>query len=276
MERSHAQSHGCSAVFCGDGGDSSFCSESIGMSVDDYLFWHGLRLKALSLSAQVAVCRDTLAWGVFIGAMKRWLFGGRLDDFRGRLLRAATLSAPLVRANALRQGHYPHPWFRAASTIPWRSIFRVGNLAATPTLYNPFLDPSEWQPPLVSPLYSQPVLELCLRIPVYIHFLGGHDRGLARAAFADEIPDAIRRRRWKDRAPGSFEDITHHNRNFLRERLLGGVLSQRGLIDRAAVEKVLSGEAAKSDFFIGELYTFLDLELWLQHFASPASLRVAA
>jgi asparagine synthase (glutamine-hydrolysing) len=142
----------------------------------------------------------------------------------------------------------------------------MGNLMATPEFYDPFLDAACSYPLAIAPLYSQPVLELTLRIPIYVHFDQGWDRGLARRAFAGDIPEPIRQRRWKDRAPGSFEEITIRNRDFMRETILGGSLAQNGLIDQVAVENVLRGDLSNRSFFVGELYTFLDLEMWLRHF----------
>src|SRR5690606_32513527 len=91
-----------------------------------------------------------------------------------------------------------------------------------------------------SPLKSQPLLELCMRIPVEVHQKGGLDRRVARAAFRHDIPEDIYRRKSK-----SFS--THRSRNMLtgrssevRETLLGGYLIENGYLDEKTVSESLS------------------------------------
>jgi asparagine synthase (glutamine-hydrolysing) len=268
LERDLARATGVTAIVSGDGGDSQFGRHSISLAVDDYLNRNGLKWKAVPLAAQVALAEDTLVWEVLAGAIQRWVTGGRMDDFRQKLLRAATLGPERIRERALSRSDYPHPWFEGLARVPWCTIQRLGNLMMAPEFYDPFCDVRDPLPAVVSPLYAQPVVEACLRIPVYVHFHQGHDRGLARLAFAEELDPAIRQRRWKDRAPGSVEAITFRNKKFLRDVLLGGVLAQQGLINPTSIEHVLAGGASQREFSVIQLYSYLDLELWARHFAT--------
>jgi asparagine synthase (glutamine-hydrolysing) len=276
LEREISRPRSCTAVFNGDGGDSSFGSESIGLAVDDYLRLSGPRWDVISLAAQVALCRDTLVWNVLAGAFRRRYFGTSMRDYRQSLLKASMLTPKANHDAALRGASFPHPWFRDINPVPWVTIWRLGNLMRSPQFYDPFCDASDPVPPSIAPLYTQPVVELALRIPIYVHFLEGHDRGLARRAFQGEIPDEIRNRRWKDRAPGSLEEMTFHNREFIRETLLDGNLAREGVIDRTGVEQVLRGNPVKRQFFVGELYTYLDLEIWSRHFVRHPAQPMAA
>ena len=105
------------------------------------------------------------------------------------------------------QGHQSvsHPWFRGQRRVPWDTIRRIGTLMMAPDYYSVAVPADAPVPEILAPLYSQPVIEVLLRIPIHTHFHRGRDRGLARMAFVGEAPEPILRRLWKDRAPGFHE-----------------------------------------------------------------------
>ena len=276
-EISAAEARGHTAIFSGDGGDSTFGGEAVGLVVDDFLSREHLKWRIIPLAAQVALYKDSIVWKILLDGLRRWCFGARMHDFRERLMMSSGLGAKALRDSVRNETQYPHTWFRNLDHVPWRTIWRMGNLLNTPSFYDPFRDAREMYPQRVAPLYAQPVIELALSIPLYVHFLNGFERGLARRAFADDIPQAICRRRWKDRVPGSFEDMTLGNREFIRETSGGGNLARRGLrINIDAIDELLSGAGRDKSFFVGELYTFMDLELWSRHFHAPRDQGVVA
>jgi asparagine synthase (glutamine-hydrolysing) len=267
MERQLAKQRPYTAVFSGDGGDSSFGAEAIRHSVDDSLRLRGLSISLLKLSSDVALRIDSLTWKVFARALLRWARGSSMDDFRDRLILKQSLAARRIQDTALRAKCFPHPWFSGLQNVPWHVIRRLGSLILTPEFYDP-LSPSNAGVPLsVAPLYSQPVVELALRIPIYVHFNEGIDRWLARKAFSADVPTPILRRLWKDRAPGSFEALAHFNRTLLRDVILGGSLGNSGLIDCSAIEEIFKGDFSKSNYLLGELFALFDLALWIDHFS---------
>jgi asparagine synthase (glutamine-hydrolysing) len=271
MEHRIGQSHPHSAVFCGDGGDSGFGGECISQAVEDFLRLRGLSGGIVKLASQVALRTNRLVWGVLARSLRRSWFGSSMTDYRAKLLIGAALVSAGIRGAALRSSFYPHPWFESCEHVPWHVIGRLGNLTGTPELYNPFLAPGAFAPYVAAPLYSQPVVELILRIPIYIHFYQGHERGLARAAFQKEVPPAILRRQWKDRAPGAFEDLVRRNRVFLYETLLGGVLCKERILDSAAIRDALSEDFSTRQFQAAELMNYLHLENWLRHFSDGSA-----
>jgi asparagine synthase (glutamine-hydrolysing) len=132
-------------------------------------------------------------------------------------------------------------------------------------------EPQSVETPLeLAPLYSQPVTELSLRIPLHVHFEHGIERGLARRAFAEDVPAAILRRLWKDRAPGHAEGVMRANRALFRDIVLGGALAQARLIDCSTIEAMLAGTFSKGAYFVGELFALLDLELWIRNLSRYA------
>jgi asparagine synthase (glutamine-hydrolysing) len=264
------------AVFTGDGGDSSFGGECIPYAVDDFLRLKGLSKGLVTLASQVALRTGTLTWRVLGSAIRRRMRGAAMKDDSDKLLIGSALVAEHLRGVAFDSARHPHPWFSDCEDVPWHVIYRLGDLIAPAEFYNPFIEPAAFSPYIASPLYSQPVLELCLRIPTYTHLHEGRDRGLARVAFKTEIPEQIRRRQWKDRFPGAMETIVRQNRAYLCDVLVGGVLCKEGFLDRIAVQNALSGRFSTRQFYVGELMNYLHLELWLRNFASAKAAAMAA
>lgn len=270
MEKELAMRQPYSATISGHGGDSVFGAEAVRHVLDDFLRLRGPRLGALNIASDVALRTDGLAWVVLAGAVRRWLRGSRMQDFRNRLMNRQSLAASHLQSTALRMDRFPHPWFREHADVPWHVIRRVGALILPTEFYDPTQPPSAEAPLELAPLYSQPVTELSLRIPLHVHFGLGIERGLARKAFAEDVPPAILSRLWKDRAPGHAEAVALHNRALFRDIVLGGALAQARLIDCATIEGMLEGAFSKGAYFVGELFALLDLELWMRRVSDCA------
>jgi asparagine synthase (glutamine-hydrolysing) len=260
VERAIACERAATAVFCGDGGDSGFCADSCVYAVSEYLHRHGLRAEAFRLAAQVALRMEQSTWSVLYRSIRRQLRGSGMEQQRAVVLTASRLLSRALLQTFSTYSHYPHPWFSAVDRVPWALIRRLGMLLSTPEFYN--VAPGASAPEVVAPLYSQPAMELFLRIPLYRHFEDGRERGLARRAFVQDVPSQILRRTWKDRSPGAYDELVVRNRKFLRELLLGGVLMEEGLLDHAAVEDALSDRLSKSPVYPGEIFRHLDVEIW--------------
>jgi asparagine synthase (glutamine-hydrolysing) len=196
--------------------------------------------------------------------MRRWLFGAKMSEQLPSLLMGSRLVAAQVREDFAIPESYPHPWFSHLRQVPWDLLRRLGILVATPEFYN-VTDVARPEPEIIAPLYAQPAIELFLRIPIHVHAERGHDRGLARRAFAREVPEGILRREWKDRAPGFHSEVLQRNLDFIRELFLDGVLVSEGLLDRTAVEAALAPGPAKTAVLPVEIYRHLDVEIWARY-----------
>lgn len=260
LEHRIARDHHASAVFCGDGGDSGFCGDTFAYAVSEHLHRRGLTLQAWRLAGQVASLTEESTWTVVIKSLRRWLRGAGMEHQLKMLLPASRLLSEELRASYSSTTDFPHPWLSDSHPIPWALVRRLGTLLAPPEFYN--IAKGARAPEVIAPLYSQPVTELLLRIPLDVHFQNGRERGLARNAFAEDLPPEIVRRTWKDRAPGFLDELVHRHRKFLRELLLDGVLVHEGLLDRVAVEDALSDRISTSPVFPGELLRHLDVEIW--------------
>ena len=264
VEHRLATERKATAVFTGDGGDSGFCSDSFPYAVSDYLRRHGPRPAALRLASEVALRTERSTWAVLLSSTRHWLFGAKMSEQLPALLMGSRLVSAQLRDARTIPDNYPHPWFGELRHVPWDLIRRLGVLVSTPEFYN-VTDAAQAEPEVVSPLYAQPAVELFLRIPIHVHAEGGRDRGLARRAFAREVPEPILQRLWKDRAPGFHSEVLLRNLDLVREILLDGVLVNEGLLDRAAVEAALAPGPSKTDVLPVEIYRHLDVEVWARY-----------
>src|SRR4051794_21816357 len=96
---------------------------------------------------------------------------------------AATGCVPIQdvdRADVLnsvrRDDRFDHPWITASEHLPPAKIDQVYYLIDPPEFYDPFHKPAH--PERVFPLWSQVVIETCLRIPSYILTYDGQDRSI--------------------------------------------------------------------------------------------------
>jgi asparagine synthase (glutamine-hydrolysing) len=168
-----------------------------------------------------------------------------------------------------------HPWFRNHERAP-RGIAMIALGLCMPfEFYHPLGKLDDADPEWLYPLFSQQLVELCLRIPSYIHAYNGRDRELVRDAFRGDVPLDILRRHWKDRGEGQSETALSVNIAFAREMLLDGILTSSGYLDRRRTELVLKGTPTKQATYPNEVIDYLLIETWLRNTTS-AQQRIAA
>jgi asparagine synthase (glutamine-hydrolysing) len=262
--------HAASATFTGDGGDCAFGSFCIGEAATAYLRRYGPRPAVVRLAAESASILRQTTWHALKRALQMWLTGRSLTSLAALNHEARKLvTEDVVRGCEATPAI--HPWLAGLRHAPWEPISKLGVLLGTPDLYSGQAHPSAAGPEIVAPIYSQPLIELALRIPADVLFAGGYDRGLARRAFRGDVAAPILNRLWKDRAGDFHEQLIRRNLDWLREIFLDGVLVGEGLLDRAAVERALAPGLAKSEVFPGELLRHLDTEIWARRWVQRRS-----
>lgn len=268
LERPLAAETKATAVFTGDGGDAILGSHSISFTALDYMCREGFRAELLTIASEVALLTHTSTWRVLRGALR-----GASQRNTTRLREARQLVNENVFSAALDERlSHQHPWFDSAS-VP-SSISRMLPFSETGDFfYDPLLAPEEPYAEPIAPLLSQPFVETCLRIPSYLHFEGHRDRGLARRAFAAEVPPPILARHWKDRVQGFPEEVLRQGRSFIREFLLDGVLAKEKLLDARRLELALSTRNIKTSVHVGEILDHVVTEAWIRTWAASHSLR---
>jgi asparagine synthase (glutamine-hydrolysing) len=239
-------------MFNGEGGDAVFCSTSYVFAIDHCLRRYGISFRTLRTAAQVARRRDRTVWNILWKALAREMLGESTHDRERTLEPFSRLVSSEVRE---------------ASSVNLETLLRMGPLAFALNFYDASASHHDAAPYAASPLCSQPVVELCARIPVDVHFADGRNRGLARRAFAAEVPEPILRRQWKDRPLLQLGEVIALNLPFIREHLLEGRLVKERLLNRAAVEQALSDGPTRSGAIGSEILMHLDLELWIRDLA---------
>lgn len=273
LEAALASEHGAEAVFNGWGGDQLFFQDGAFWAAGDYLVREGFRPGLFGLALDAARIERVSVWNVLYAALaqfavrRRWNLTDDAAKFRN-------LIRPEVVEEVRHSAAFMHPLLRHADGIPSGKLWQLHQLLCGPwECDDPFGAPED--PDRVAPLYSQPILELSLRTPVYLLVSGGWDRAIARRAFQADIPREILNRRHK----GGIEDhvlaILKHNLPLLRELLINGALVREGIIDRTKLIEVLSGNATRIQTSRGELYDYFGIEAWLRRWGHYA-LRAAA
>ncbi len=249
-----ARGAGLPLLMDGGGGDNVFCSlQSASPVADCLLSLGGWRRLGATVSSVAEVAQVSIAQ-VVRAAVRR--AARRSRDHRWPVERSFLSHDALVRLPAKPA----HPWLRAPQgTLPGRAA-HVALIAAGQS-YVEGLDP-EREPHLAVPLLAQPLVELCLRIPSWLWFEQGLSRAIARRAFADELPAAIVRRRSKGTPDSFVAQVFERNRVRICDELLGGELAGLGLLDRAALARVLDSRRPLGDRYLQRIMTLYDAEIW--------------
>lgn len=245
---------GARAIFDGGGGDNVFCSLQSASPVADCLI-AGVPLARLWPTAcSIARLAETAVPMVLWRGAQRAL--SRRRGYRWPL-DARFLSSAAAHAH---DGLPLHPWLSSpAGALPGKAA-HVALLAAAQS-YAEGLDP-ELAPAPVAPLLSQPLVEACLSVPSWLWFDRGLNRAVAREAFRADLPREVVDRRSKG-SPGSFiGEIYEANRATLRELLLGGLLAANGVVDRAALARMLDDPTPPKGHDYLRVMRFVDAESW--------------
>ena len=255
-----AQARGATAVFSGDGGDMLFFRGWPQLAVFDYARCHGLRLELIRQALDAAFptqlsLRRLLADAVKYGFLRRpWSLSPLIvEHYR-------LITDEVVRL--VRKEDFLNPWNTPTGSLP------PGKLLHAFSVSRPFLfrDPLPEKAALdfINPLMSQPILELCLRIPTWLHAAHGKDRVIARAAFARDLPTQIIQRTWKGAADSHLRDMLVNNITQVRELLLDGELIKRGILDPKRMTTALSLAPTRDTSHVAEVFGYLSTEVWLQ------------
>jgi asparagine synthase (glutamine-hydrolysing) len=259
--------HGATGLFSGAGGDGLFIQARAELAVADYLRYHGVRPGVFRVALDAARINRASIWPTLHQGFLRYLkrpSKNALSEFGD----ARSLIPREVFERARNDDSLFHPWIRAS----------VGNLApgllwqilcmSVPTpFYDSFGGASEFERTPV--LVSQPLMELCLRIPSYVWITGGRDRSIARRAFADALPQAVIRRTEKGLIDRYNRKMLDENAAFIREMLLDGLLVKAGLLDRERLEAYIRTDALAGGFEYNEvLRQHLCTEVWLRRWTA--------
>lgn len=245
---------GADVVIDGGGGDNIFCAlQSVAPLADALRAWVPFaRIHAIARSiAQLAEVAEPTV--LRRAAYRAWF---RRDPFR--TAGDATLLTPA--AVAATDAAPAHAWLGDIRGKAPGTAAYVALLAAAQAWVEG--QDAARSPLTLSPLVAQPVVEVGLRIPSWFWFEGGGNRAIARAAFADVLPPAIRVRQSKA-TPDSFVlELFECNRARIRELLCGGLLAGQGMIDLPRIERILADPRPAQGGLPQRIMRLIDVEAW--------------
>jgi len=265
LDAHFAAEHNATAVFSGWGGDQVLYQSRLFLAAGDYLHHKGLRPELLRIAFDSAHMDRLSVWHVLREAFAEHIQKRRWNP-HSEVATYMTLIRPEVLNDAYASGSYLHPALKDRRDTPSGKLVHALQILAPWEFYDPL--GSEDDPEQVAPLYSQPVLDLCLRIPVHLLTMGGWDRAVARRAFYSDLPREIVNRRNKGGIEQHIWTLFEHNKRFLRELLLDGGLVEAGIVDRKRLTTALSGKPTKIQQSTVELLHFIAAEAWLRRWRS--------
>lgn len=256
------------AVWTGQGGDNIFLSVKNDLAAADYRFTHGFRPGFIGAIADAARLANRPYWLVFKAtreasrACARWA----PESGEGSVGFVAPDALPKHVADYTR-----HPWMSDLDGLPVGKQAQVFYISQIVNRERPLgrvqlADDHH-------PLLSQPLIELCLQIPTYTLLKGGRDRNLARAAFGDLLPPAIRVREDKGDITSAVVEAIRRSTPFLLETLLDGILVREGVLQRSVLEPFIAKGGAIRNDHLFPLLGSLAAELWTRGWETARTAR---
>jgi hypothetical protein len=163
-----------------------------------------------------------------------------------------------------------HPWLSKADGVPVAKLWQIGALFMDSFYERHFS--LEDDAPIIAAFFSQPLVELCLRIPSYLSVHDGVSRAMIRAAFADGLPEVVLRRSSKGSPEAWLRAMVERDAPFVREFLLEGVLVKERILDPRKLECALPGSISTRASHAGSVLNLLYTEAWLRAWAAPPCL----
>lgn len=250
----------------GQGGDHLFHVRRTSAGFADYLQTCGLGPGAAGQLLEAARLSGLSVWQVLRQTVLARRRGPNAMIRAIAKRRATSLSkAPLPEDLS----HLVPDWARAPAGLPPGKFDQAGYLVHL------FQEREVLDRPVcrrfLHPLVSQPLIELCLHTPVYVLCAGGISRGLARRAFAGDIPDTIRLRMTKGESTRYFIDQMNANRDRIIGALTTGELSRMGFVERREIETFFRRGAPEIVRYGHSLLVMYAIEAWLRQVSRKIS-----
>ena len=270
IEPEYAVSVGAQAIYKGHGGDELFCRHHTQYYVADALRSGGLGADTWGLLLHSAVTEGQSIWTALAGAIRhafiprRWDLAGIFEgDQEGQ-----SLLRPEVWHEARADGAWDVLFAHSTRECPPGKLWQISLATGWRPYYLPFTE--ERDPPVITPLLSQPIIETCLRIPTYFQMWNRRERAVARAAFKAEVPRTILERRWKGGAEPMAWKLFRRNLPFIRELLLDGQLVRERIVDRKRLEAALSHSPSSPLSATVPVFELVGTEAWLNTWSTSS------
>lgn len=264
--------HGTQAFFTGHAGDSVFLETFQPFSAIDYAYLHGIDAKLWHHIFSSCRLSKQSVWSVLGKAINCGILGRQYRSPLNVLDLPTLLKEEVVAC--LKEADFSGGWSARASGLPPGKVNHIAGLRGS--AHYDCVYHSQSYADDIDPLNSQPVWELMLQIPTYTALTGGVSRGLARLAFADLLPDEIRRRQIKGTGAPFYQKLVRKNKSLLQAVLLDGLLVREGYLDRQKLSDCLGAEEPFLTVGAIDLLSYLSAEIWLQQWDDISRQSVAS
>jgi asparagine synthase (glutamine-hydrolysing) len=257
---------GADATWDGQGGDHLFFESRAPFPAVDYAFCHGMT-GDFSRRVLDSIRLSRLSfWSVLGKATRLGLLGRPWCPEDERRRETMFLNRELICADIADYAW--QPWSADSSDLPPGKRLQIGLLGRLIHRHRPI--PGLQYAEDHHPLFSQPLLELCLRIPIYVLLRGGINRALERVAFEDCVPRAVIRRENKGTVATSLMSRIRESMPFVRGLILDGVLVRERIIERSTIEPYVVGNRPLSLSALWPFLSCLAAEVWARRWADSA------
>lgn len=255
------------AFMTGGGGDHLFYRTSTPAIAADYAHIHGIDRRLFKIVLDTARLTRTSFWEVLNTAVLHGLFRRPFNVRKKIEDRCPSFLSEEAR-KALSSDYVLTPWLQDTEKLPSAKRKHIDTIIMALNGYDG-LGRREVAD-VVQPLLSQPLIELCLRIPCYVLTRGGKHRSVARSAFYDDVPREILNRKTKGVTSRYFTRIYSDNYEYIREYILDGILANQSIIERAHFENLISVEVMDDEDNIFWVLQAIATEAWLRAWARDA------
>lgn len=256
------------AFFYGVGGDNVFLQAAGLLPLLDYVNANGfgvhfLRMAANAMRETRRSARD-IAREVLrekrdpLGALEAAYFNIFIPE-RWPGYNPELLAGPLETRSL-------HPLLVPAEHVPKGKYFQIISTCFCPIEYYDQFAP-DVQKERIHVYFSQPIVEACLGIPSWHFAMNGIERGLARYAFNDVLPERVSRRLTKSTPTEVYESMLDREFDKMREFLLDGVLVRNHILSRKSLEEILSQEFHEIPVAPTAVFGFFSWEAWARNWA---------
>ncbi len=261
-----ARDYRAQAIWTGEGGDHIFFNVPTALGAADHVKRHRLPFSPGLVSAVIdsarysrepylSVWRNAIKLGRSRSPWTSEVHAARTNGASVSFLRHETLPREVDQ-------YIAHPWLSHRDDLPKGKQLQIELLLE-------LVNRGRSVPGLLEarehhPLISQPLIELSLRIPIYVLTHGGRQRRLAREAFHDLVPDEILAREDKGGTGVLWIKKIRESQPFLRDLLLDGYLAQQGIIDRRSLEPhIAAGQPIRPEQW-SPLAACIAAEMWIR------------
>lgn len=258
------------AFVTGNGGDNVLYNTQSARAIVDRFLAEGLGVGLLKTIQDICTLTGCSAVQAVREALRVLRQSGRAYSWKPDTL---FLHREIVDAQTAEK--LSHPWLEAPTDALPGKAAHIGMILRMQHHLEGY--DRHWGLPVLNPLGSQPLVELCLSIPTWEMCTGGMNRAVARSAFSNVLPAALTARRTKG-GPDSFAlQVIDQNLGEVRDRLLGGNLARRGILDLKNLELTLHQGKFHQDAAYLRVLSLLDTEAWIDHWSTshPTAVRPA-